>query len=219
MTVPRVVPARAVALALTVCASAAAWPAGATAGERVSYYQPPTPYTDHVVVDDICEGFVTEIQFDGIDSFRNVTGSGGQAFLYTDVYTRHEDWTNTATGRTFTIDADATVKETAARRVPKREVPAELVPEEGLIGPIYRFRTLLIGEPFTLRNAMGRVMIHERGLVVFKSLYDTLGDRAPGGRELSFEPARIVGPHPTLKPGFDLCSYAERITVDRPVRR
>lgn len=142
-------------------------------------------------------------------------GSDGQAFLYTDVHTRHGQWTNTATGRTLTVDADATVKEISPQRVAKRDVPAQLIPEEGLIGPIYRFRTLLIGQPFTLRDAKGRVLIHERGLVVFKSLFDTLGDHAPGGTQLSLEPVRIIGPHPTLEPDFDLCAYAERITRKR----
>jgi hypothetical protein len=207
---------RKVAFVVVLVASVvAAWPAGAAAGGRPSYHQPPTPYTDHVVADDICEGFVTEIQFDGVESLRNVPGSDGQAFLYTDVYTRHERWTNSATGRTFTVDADATVKEVLARRVAKRDVPAELIPADGLIGPIYRFRTLLIGEPFTLRDSNGRVRIHERGLVVFESLFDTLGDHAPGGTQLSNEPVRIVGPHATLEPGFELCAYAERITHKR----
>jgi hypothetical protein len=203
---------RATALAVAVLA---VFPASAIAGGRPSYFQPPTPYTDHIVVDDICEGFVTEIQFDGVESLRNVPGSDGQAFLYKDVYTRHEDWTNTATGRTFTVDADATVKEVSARRVPTRKVPAELIPEEGLIGPVYKFTTLLIGEPFTLRNSKGRRLIHERGLVVFKGLFDTLGDHAPGARELSNEPVRIVGPHATLDEDFDLCEFAERITRKR----
>jgi hypothetical protein len=33
---------------------------------------------------------------------------------------------------------------------------------------------------------------------VFKQLYDTKGDSKPGGRELSFRVAKVIGPHPNI---------------------
>ena len=82
----------------------------------------------------------------------------------------------------------------------------------GLVGPVYRIRTVLAGDPFSILDARHRVVMAEHGVVVFESLFDTMGNHRPGGVQLDIHPVKIIGPHPSLRAGFDLCAIANRIT-------
>jgi len=57
-----------------------------------------------------------------------------------------------------------------------------------------------------IRDPDGNSLYRTRGLVVFRNLFDTLGDSAPGGTSLDFETLKVVGPHPLLD--RDICEVA-----------
>lgn len=87
----------------------------------------------------------------------------------------------------------------------RSDVPVDAVPPEGLIGPIYRFTSVEKGHD-SVRDAHDKVLYRTAGVVVFSSLFDSLGDHAPGGTELTFDPVKVLGPHPLLD--VDLCDVA-----------
>jgi hypothetical protein len=177
-------------------------------GARGDYFQPPTPYQDSGTFDPECEGLDVTVHFRvrGVDSLRNVPGSAGEAFLLKDKYRFHEVWKETRTKRVlFTAQGAYRFKEVSATRVPNSKVPRDLVPEEGLVGPVYRFKAVEVGHD-TVRSASGKVLYRTAGLVVYSALFDTLGDGQPGGTYLDVHPVKVVGPHPLLD--VDLCDVA-----------
>jgi hypothetical protein len=42
----------------------------------------------------------------------------------------------------------------------------------------------------------GKTVLRDRGILVEKYLFDTLGYSKPGGTQLSFEITKVIGPHP-----------------------
>jgi hypothetical protein len=193
-------------LTLLVAAPASAHQAAHAA--RGDYYQPPTPYRDSGTFDPECEGLELSVTFrvSGVDSVRNVPGSGGQAFLLKDTYRFHEVWTDTESGKVlFTWRGRYRFEEVSATRVPKSQVPRDLIPDEGLVGPVYRFKILEVGHD-TIRSPKGKVLYRTAGLVVYSHLFDTLGDSQPGGTSLDFRTVKVVGPHPLLD--VDICDVA-----------
>ena len=66
-------------------------------------------------------------------------------------------------------------------------------------GNVYEFRTIEAGQPFVVRDGVGRVVLRDRGVIRHRLLFDTLGDGMPGGIELDDEIVGVGGPHP----GFD----------------
>ena len=180
-----------------------------------TFFQPPTPYEFTDSFDPECPGasFRVDVAGRGVDSLRNVPGSDGQMFLLTDTYRNVVTWTNLDTGRTATITSQATVRESNPLPVSVADVPPELVPDEGLVGPVYQSRMSLIGSPYTLRDDTGRVVLREYGILEFELLFDTLGDGRPGGVTLSLEVLRDVGSHPTQDTGFDECAMITSLTA------
>jgi hypothetical protein len=180
-----------------------------------TFFQPPTPYAFRDSFDPECPGLSMRVDVEGrgVDSYRNVAGSDGQAFMLTDTYRNEEVWTNLDTGVSFTITANASVRESNPVPVALEDVPPELIPAEGLVGPVYRFTVRLSGQPFTLRDSAGEVVIREYGVLEWDLLFDTLGDREPGGRALSMDLVRDIGSHPTQEHGFDLCTLAAELTA------
>jgi hypothetical protein len=196
-------------LALATAPTASAYQAGH--GPRGDYYQPPTPYRDSDTYDPECEGIDVTVSYlyVGVDSLRNVPGSGGQAFLLKDKYRFREVWTDTKHHKVlFTLAGAYTFEEVSATRVPKSQVPRDLIPEEGLVGPVYRFKAVEVGHD-TLKKPNGKVLYRTAGVVVYSNLFDTLGDSAPGGTSLDFQTVKVVGPHPLLD--VDLCDVAARL--------
>lgn len=173
-----------------------------------TYVQPPTPYDNSGTFDPECADVAVEVtyRYRGVDSIRRVPGTDGQAFFYKDAFRFSETWTDTSNDKVlFTQRGRYRYEEVKAKQVPASAVPADAVPPEGLVGPIYRFTSVETGSD-KLRDARGRTLYRTAGLVVFSSLFDTLGDRAPGGTTLTFDPVKVVGPHPLLD--VDLCDVA-----------
>jgi hypothetical protein len=193
------------AAAAMVLAATVATPAFAGQPSSGDYYQPPTRYDNRGDFDPECPGLDLTVQFRyrGVNAIRNVRGSNGQAFLASDDYRFREVWVDNSTGDVvITITGAYDFEEVSARRVPKASVPEDLIPPEGLVGPIYLFREVVQGWD-VVRDADGKALYRTRGTVVGRNLFDTLGDSQPGGRSLSFETIKVIGPHPLLD--VDIC--------------
>lgn len=184
-------------------------PSQAAGGQAGGYYQPPKPYQFSDRFDPECEGLglTVKVRVRGVDSLRYVKGSGKQAFFLKDRYRFFEKWKDKASGEVlFTWRGRYLLEEYAARRFAKSDVPEHLVPEEGLVGPIYRFKARERGGD-VVRDADGSVLYLTRGTVEYRNLFDTLGDRKPGGTSLALRVASVKGPHPLLdRDGCDVAA-------------
>ena len=177
-------------------------------GPRGDYYEPPEPYRDSGTFDPGCEKVDVTVFYRvrGVDSLRNVPGSAGQAFLLKDRYSFRDVWKEKKTNRVLFVQRGKySFEEVSAKRVPTSQVPRDLIPEEGLIGPVYRFKAVEVGRD-TVRSATGKLLFRTAGLVVFSGLFDTQGDSQPGAIPLDVQPVKVVGPHPLLD--VDLCDVA-----------
>jgi hypothetical protein len=206
-----------VAVAAVAVVGLSAPPAAADGGPS-GFYQLPERYEEQYTFDPECPnvGIAGTGEVSGVDSLRFVPGSDGQAFLLTDRFAYEDTWTNTATGKSFQVSGRALFKEVSAEFVPLADVPADVIPPEGLTGPVYRFTAIELGRPFTVRDASGRVVAEDRGLAAFEALFDTLGDSQPGGTFLTDRIVRTVGPHPFLLGELDACVLAEQLTDNDP---
>lgn len=172
------------------------------------YYEKPTPWSDSGDFDPECPGLDLTVSFDaqGVSSARRVTGSDGQAFFAKNKVRFTETWTDDSTGTVlFTIEGRYVFEEVAARRVAKSAVPRRLVPRQGLKGPIFEFTALETGGD-VVTDDHGQVLYWTGGQVVYTNLFDTLGDREPGGRSLRFRTVKMVGHHPLAN--TDICDVA-----------
>lgn len=176
------------------------------------FFQPPTPYDQHYRFDPECPGqhLIVKGHAFGVDSLLNVAGSHGQAFLLEDHYNFRETWRNLRTGKRFIVSGHGHFTETSATFVANSDVPADLVPPEGLVGPVYLFRSRNVGNPFTVKTSDGRIVLRDHGVLVGDNLFDTLGDSQPGGTSLNFEVIKVIGPHPGLD--ADICAIAADLT-------
>lgn len=191
-----------------VLTAAVATPASAGESQAGSYYDPPSRYDDSGTYDPGCAGLDLTARWRqrGVASNRNVRGTDGQAFFASNDYRFREVWVDNPTGKTvITIRGAFDFEEVAARRVRTSSVPKDLVPPEGLVGPIDVFRSVEKGGQ-VVRDDRGKVLYRDKGVVVYRELFDTLGDSQPGGTPLSFEPVKIIGPHPLMD--IDLCDVA-----------
>ncbi len=181
-------------------------PAAATSGPR--YYTPPTPYHNVGRFDPGCEGLDLRVAYDyeGVYSEQVVSGTNRQAFLFKDDFTFSERWVDRATGKVvLRIHGAYVQQETSATKVPLGQVPAEVVPPEGLVGPVYEFEFEEVGGDL-VRAGDGTLLHRTRGTVRVTTLFDTLGDRKPGGTFLQDTITSVEGPHPLLD--TDLCDVA-----------
>ncbi len=173
------------------------------------FHTPPAPYSDSGEFDPECAGLDLTVEYHnhGVYSDRNVPGSDGQAFVFKDSFTFTEVWTDNATGEVILRTRGAyVVEEVDAKRVPNAAVPPAVIPEEGLVGPVYLFTRTESGSD-TVRDGDGNILYLTAGVVTFKNLFDTLGDSQPGGVGLVDEIVNVVGPHPLLN--TDICEVAE----------
>lgn len=203
----------AVGAALVLTLGLAAPPAAAQGKhhQHDAYYQPPTAYHNVGDFDPECADVDVTATYDyaGVDSLRNVPGSDGQAFLYKDTYRFSEVWKEASTGEVlFTQRGQYRFEEVKAKRVDASAVPSDVVPPEGLVGPIYRFTSVQKGHD-TIRDARGKVLYRTAGVVIAEELHDTLGDREPGGEILSVDYLKVWGPHPLLD--VNLCDVAAEL--------
>jgi hypothetical protein len=110
-------------------------------------------------------------------------GDVDQAFFQRLNFRSTDVFTNPANGRTLTFESKELTNELTARRVS---------------GSVFEFTTIEAGQPFTVRDSDGAIVLRDRGSIRHTVLFDTLGDSQPGGIELQDTIVRVSGPHPGL---------------------
>ena len=173
MAVPRMVSAL---LGVSLLMAVGAAPAGATVVNRGTFEGSETG-----VPDDLCGvAVVRDSTFSG--SFRDrADKQSGQAFFERFNLQFRDVLTNPANGRTITFEGHSVAN----------EIKATLVE-----GTVYEFTEIEAGQPFTMRDGAGNVVLRDRGMLLHRVLFDTEGDGMPGGTELENEVVRLSGPHP-----------------------
>lgn len=132
-----------------------------------------------------------DVEFSGRIKIREGKGRDAGAFFLQDHFSVLETFTNPANGKYFTISRNGVFQELKATRIE---------------GSIFEFIAHEVGQPFVLRDMDGNVVVRDRGAIVYRSVFDTLGDDQPGGIELDFEVVKIAGPHPGFAPSDeDVC--------------
>jgi len=159
-------------------------------------FQKTTPYTAPYSFDLNDCGF--PIHVDGLQQgkvhIRQGTGKDATAFFAHDQYAFQEVWTNTDTNAYFVVSGNGLFNEVKATQVS---------------GSIFEFRSVNSGQPFTVTDSNGNVVIRDRGTIQETILFDTLGDDVPGGNEIELVSDKVHGPHP----GFfvDICDVASSL--------
>lgn len=152
-------------------------PAGAT------MYQKVEPYSGTEVHDfALCGLQIHEVfTFSGKISIRAGTGKLAGAFFGHNNYSYVDTFTNIANDKFFTISGNGLNQDVRATRVE---------------GSIFEFVSHDVGQPYTVRDMSGAVVLRDRGSLSFTYLFDTLGDNVPGGTFLQDVSLRVSGPHP-----------------------
>jgi hypothetical protein len=126
----------------------------------------------------------------GVLAIRTGTGKDVNAFFAHDRYSWRATDVRRSDGLTLHFSGDAQFKETKATRVS---------------GSVFEFTAVESGQPFTVRDADGNVIVRDRGSIRQTILFDTLGDDTPGGEFISDVSFRANGQHPGFE--FDSCDY------------
>jgi hypothetical protein len=179
----------AVAIATVVALAAGVSVAGAVVGFSENY-----TYSD-----------VSEFSDCGTTWTASESGSGhvlarvdktGQAFLVKDAFRYRTVITNDETGKWFVIEGHGVFNE-------QRAAPAD--------GTVYSYVFVEAGQPRTVRDAAGNIVLRDRGVTRVTYLFDTKGDGQPGGEYIEDVDVSFGGPHPTADAEF--CSFAIPLTI------
>ena len=144
-----------------------------------------------------CDGFTLTLDVTVKDRFSVQPAPGdpyGQAFLAHSVFRVATTGTNNVTGQTFTALYHSNIRELRAQH---------------LYGDIYEFQLLEVAS-LLVKDSRGRPFIRENAVQRHVQVFDTLGDREPGGEELSLE-TTVVSGTPFTSP--DPCEIAEALTT------
>lgn len=161
-------------------------PAGATIVEKVRYSD-----TDSFSYSDCGFTVQVEVEFSGVFSFREGKHKNETAFFGHDNFSYREVHTNVDTGEFFVIHGNGNFRETKATRVE---------------GSIFTFTSVVAGQPFTIEDSAGNVILRERGSIRETILFDTEGDNVPGGIFIESIDFQVNGPHPGVT--ADFCEIA-----------
>lgn len=129
-----------------------------------------------------------EVEFSGTAHIRVGKGKDAGAFFLHDNFSYRETHTS-ETGAVLFISGNGLFQETRATRVE---------------GTVFTFSSHESGQPFTVTDEDGTVLIRDRGSIRETILFDTLGDDTPGGVFIELIERRFSGPHPGAN--FDTCS-------------
>jgi hypothetical protein len=129
---------------------------------------------------------------EGTAHFRVGKGDLTTAFFSHNNYSVRETWTRRDTGDFFTIAANGLFQETKATPVG---------------GTIFEFTSVNAGQPFTVTDSDGNVVVRDRGVIRQVIQFDTLGDNVPGGEFVVDVSFSVSGPHPGLD--LDLCTLLD----------
>ena len=129
---------------------------------------------------------------EGIAQLRVGKGDLTEAFFAHDNYSFLETWTRRDTGDFFTLGGNGLFHEIKATPV---------------AGTIFEFTAINAGQPFTVWDSDGNVVVRDRGVVRMVVQFDTLGDGVPGAEFVADVSISVRGPHPGS--GFDPCSLLD----------
>jgi len=133
----------------------------------------------------------------GVAHVRVGKGDLESAFFGVDSSKATSTITNKANGNFVTFEHNQVVVDTTGSRVS---------------GSIFRFTTIVAGQPITIRDMTGRIVARDRGVIRETYLFDTLGDATPGGLYLEQLGLMIGGPHP-LFPEEVICGVVRPLLV------
>ena len=144
-----------------------------------------------------CDGFALTLDVTVRDRFSVQPAPGdphGQAFLAHSVFRVATTGTNEATGESFTALYHSNFRELRARH---------------LYGNVYEFQLLEVAS-LLVKDSRGRPYIRENAVQRHLQMFDTFGDRQPGGEELFLE-TTVVSGEPFTSP--DPCEIAQAVTT------
>ena len=167
---------RTCAVAATAALVAVA-PAGAAIYDREIYKD------DYAFSYDEC-GFPVDVTGRTVQRLTLRTGTGPDegAFFLHNRYSYVETHTNAETGNSLTIEMRGLFHELKATRVS---------------GSVFEFTAIEAGQPFSLYDSDGDLVLRDRGSVQLHIVADTLGDAEPGGEIVAELEPRLNGPHPS----------------------
>jgi hypothetical protein len=140
--------------------------------------------SETAVPDDLCGvAVVRDSTFSGSFRIRVDKASAGQAFFQRLNLETSDVFTNPLNHKSLSFAGKVLVNELTATHVE---------------GDIYSFTTIEAGQPFTVRDGAGNVVLRDRGVIRHRVLFDTQGDGTPGGIALDDEIVAVGGPHPGL---------------------
>jgi hypothetical protein len=170
-------------LLLTVAAA----PVGATVIEHEHYSD------EYAFSFDDC-GFWIDVEgkAEGVAHFRVGKGGLASAFFLHDNYSFVETSTRRDTGDFFTATGNGVFHETKATHVE---------------GTIFEFTSINAGNPFSVWDSNGNLVLRDRGVVRQVLQFDTLGDDVPGGEFIKDVSFSVHGPHPGIE--FDACAMLD----------
>jgi hypothetical protein len=126
----------------------------------------------------------------GHEIIRAGTGAQAGAFFDHNQVRANETHTNLATGKAIHVSSHYLFHETHA---------------VSLGGTLFMFSSVLAGQPFTVRDSAGNVLLRDSGNIKEAVVFDTEGDDVPGGIFIESVSLSIAGPHPGLT--TDLCDF------------
>jgi hypothetical protein len=181
MPVPRKVSARWLTLlGVSLLTAWSAAPARATVVDRGTFAG-----SESDVPEEVCGiALVRDSTFSGSFRLRVDKQSLGQAFFQRTSFEFRDVFTNPANGRSMTFEGKSLSNEITATQV---------------AGDVYAFTVVEAGQPFTVRDSTGGIVLRDRGVIRHRVLFDTLGDGTPGGVTLDDEIVGVGGPHPGLE--------------------
>jgi hypothetical protein len=164
----------------------------AVAAPATAYAAPPVEHvhyewSDTATFEECGLTIHSEVAGSGHFLVTEVAGSDGQAYLAHDNYRFRDVLTNTENGEWFTVSGRGLFK----------ELTGVLVEDD-----IWEFTAHEVGQPLVVRDSDGKVVLRDRGRLTFRSVFDTLGDGAPGGVPIEDEITGVWGPHPSFTADF-----------------
>ena len=174
------------ALAVPVLALAVAAPVGATQYSRERF-----EWADSWSYD-WC-GPVIDVVSEGGDTISIRTGKGpdDDAFFAHDGFWFKEQHRRRSDGKMATVEGHGQYVETTATRVD---------------GSVFEFESIVAGQPFTVRDAEGGLILRDRGSIREVITFDTLGDDTPGGELVAQVSSILDGKFPGLTTDL-FCEY------------
>ena len=129
--------------------------------------------------------------------YRVGKGNVATAFFIQEVSSQSATVTNPLNGKFFMIEGKSVVH--GLKATP-------------LGGNLFLEEEIEAGQPFSILDPSGRVVIRNRGVIRTTVIADTRGDAVPGAEELEILSVDVSGPHPGFDDAF-FCSTIEGLLL------